>query len=351
MSPTTAPPQRMPPHVLCGVLDSRPFFASLNAAGGRRLRGRGAGACCVVCVCVGPGACLPRLWLVLPGLSAMAFLTGPWTVTCPPCVTVRRVAASLRGPGQSPVLPSACCVGSLRSDGRCGRCSCWCRSASAGPSGWHTGGCAGGWCGGHFMVLAAPPPPGILVVQHLPRCVSVGMWSGGLLFLHGALGSPLPPCPPRRAIQNCTAGTAPHWALQGWRAHGGWSAHMPSPHGLTSNPLALWGSPLQLKASRPEPTGDWNSERTDPGPHSIPPPSGVLLRRTEGMGGPGKWTGESQNPPSTPRSWPTPRNTWRKTRKRAGEAYDGGTKTDVCSILAPSWTWVAKWMPWGWCPL
>ena len=45
----------------------------------------------------------------------------------PPCVTVRRVVVSLRGPGQSPVLPFACCVGSLRSVGHCGRCSCWCR--------------------------------------------------------------------------------------------------------------------------------------------------------------------------------------------------------------------------------
>ena len=45
-----------------------------------------------------------------------------------PCVTFRRVVVSLRGPGQSPVLPFACCVGSLRSVGRCGRCSCWCRS-------------------------------------------------------------------------------------------------------------------------------------------------------------------------------------------------------------------------------
>ena len=42
-------------------------------------------------------------------------------------MTCRRVAVSLRGPGQSPVLPFACCVGSLRSVGRCGRCSCWCR--------------------------------------------------------------------------------------------------------------------------------------------------------------------------------------------------------------------------------
>ena len=48
-------------------------------------------------------------------------------VAPPPRVTVRRVVVPLRGPGQSPVLPFACCVGSLRSVGRCGRCSCWCR--------------------------------------------------------------------------------------------------------------------------------------------------------------------------------------------------------------------------------
>ena len=51
-----------------------------------------------------------------------AYVLG-WT----PCVTFRRVVAPLRGPGQSPVLPFACCVGSLLSVGRCGRCSCWCR--------------------------------------------------------------------------------------------------------------------------------------------------------------------------------------------------------------------------------
>ena len=45
----------------------------------------------------------------------------------PPCVTFRLVVAPLRGPGQSPVLPFACCVGLLLSVGRCGRCSCWCR--------------------------------------------------------------------------------------------------------------------------------------------------------------------------------------------------------------------------------
>ena len=39
------------------------------------------------------------------------------------CATFRPVVVPLRGPGQSPVRPFACCVGSLRSDGRCGRCS------------------------------------------------------------------------------------------------------------------------------------------------------------------------------------------------------------------------------------
>ena len=38
----------------------------------------------------------------------------------PPRVTFRRVVVPLRGPGQSPVLPFACCVGSLLSVGHCG---------------------------------------------------------------------------------------------------------------------------------------------------------------------------------------------------------------------------------------
>ena len=50
----------------------------------------------------------------------------PYAAGCPsPCVTFRLVVAPLRGPGRSPVLPFACCVGSLLSVGRCGRCSCW----------------------------------------------------------------------------------------------------------------------------------------------------------------------------------------------------------------------------------
>ena len=49
-----------------------------------------------------------------------------------PRVTFRRVAVSLRGPGQSPVLPFACCAGSMLSDGRCGRCSMWYRFCISG---------------------------------------------------------------------------------------------------------------------------------------------------------------------------------------------------------------------------
>ena len=43
--------------------------------------------------------------------------------TATPCVTFRLLAVSLQGPGQSPLLPFACCVGLLLS---VGRCSCWC---------------------------------------------------------------------------------------------------------------------------------------------------------------------------------------------------------------------------------
>ena len=64
----------------------------------------------------------------------------------PPCVTFRRVVASLRGPGGSPVVPFACCVGSLRSVGRCGRCSCRCRFRVRGAQLMVCRGCAG--CGG-----------------------------------------------------------------------------------------------------------------------------------------------------------------------------------------------------------
>ena len=82
----------------------------------------------------------------------------------PPCVTFRRVVAPLRGPGRSPVLPFACCVGSLRSVGRCGRCSCWCRFRVRGAQWSVCRGCAG--CGGMCRLrvntklsLCPLPPP------------------------------------------------------------------------------------------------------------------------------------------------------------------------------------------------
>ena len=63
-----------------------------------------------------------------------------------PRVTFRRVVAPLRGPGQSPGLPFACCVGSLRSVGCCGRRCCWCRFHVRGAQPLVCRGCAG--CGG-----------------------------------------------------------------------------------------------------------------------------------------------------------------------------------------------------------
>ena len=91
----------------------------------------------------------------LPGLGSGRRSCGPWgwlknrpgagVAGGTPCVTFRRIVAPLRGPGQSPVLPFACCVGLLRSVGRCGRCSCWCRYRVRGAQWLVCWGCAG--CG------------------------------------------------------------------------------------------------------------------------------------------------------------------------------------------------------------
>ena len=82
----------------------------------------------------------------------------PFQPPPPPRLTFRRVVAPLRGPGQSPVLPSACCVGSLRSVGRCGQCSCWCRFRVRGAQSLVCWGCAG--CGGMCRLRVSAPPPG-----------------------------------------------------------------------------------------------------------------------------------------------------------------------------------------------
>ena len=63
----------------------------------------------------------------VPPLGSSAVLIHRTEAVQPPCMTFRLVVAPLRGPEQSPVLPFACCVGSLLSVGRCGRCSCGCR--------------------------------------------------------------------------------------------------------------------------------------------------------------------------------------------------------------------------------
>ena len=95
-------------------------------------------------------------------------------------MTFRQVVVSLRGPGEPPVLPFACCVG---------HCVLLAAVACV-PAGvvfvlayWGCAGC----CGDRFSTFAARSPPHS--GRPPPRCVSVGMWSVGLLFLHGALDS------------------------------------------------------------------------------------------------------------------------------------------------------------------
>ena len=74
---------------------------------------------------------------------------GGWVGGSTPCVTFRRVAVSVRGPGQSPVLPFACCVGSLHFVGRCDLCSCGCRFRVGGARSLVR------WC----RLWVYPPPP------------------------------------------------------------------------------------------------------------------------------------------------------------------------------------------------
>ena len=85
----------------------------------------------------------------------------------PPCVTFLRVAGSLQGPGQSPVLPLACCVGSLCSDGHWPAFLLvpflhW-RSPVVGPLGlcW--------LLRGSFYGVCCPPPLRTQVVHQMPH--------------------------------------------------------------------------------------------------------------------------------------------------------------------------------------
>ena len=79
----------------------------------------------------------------------------------PPNVTFRRAAGSLRGPGQSPVLPSASVGCALTAAG----VSDGVGASLAEPSSWRTGGCAG--C---CPPPDRPPPPGSpkALLRHSP---------------------------------------------------------------------------------------------------------------------------------------------------------------------------------------
>ena len=92
--------------------------------------------------------------------SGCGFFTGPWTVT----------RLSLRMLRQVPAFaafaePSGLCVGAVLNVAGCAVC------ASAAPSSWRNGGCAG-CCGGRLTVFAAHTPPSSGRPQ-LPRRVSV----------------------------------------------------------------------------------------------------------------------------------------------------------------------------------
>ena len=172
----------------------------------------------------------------------------------PPPVPFRPVAVSLRGPGQSPVLPFACCVGSLRSVGRCGRCSfCGVVSASAGPSSWRTGGYAGG-CGGSFEALCCPSPHRVQVGHHTPRRGSV------CVRPHRSTPPPMVTPPPwptltptpnhRSRAMGCRGGPRPNLCLATGGAGGG----------------SFWGCLRTGQATHPP-------KLTHPPTHPDPPPT------------------------------------------------------------------------------
>ena len=70
---------------------------------------------------------------------ATAFATTLETPLLPPCVTFRRVAVSLRGPGQSPARPFACCAGHCVLSAAAACVPAVVVFALAEPSSWRTG--------------------------------------------------------------------------------------------------------------------------------------------------------------------------------------------------------------------
>ena len=131
-------------------------------------------------------------------------------------MTFRLVVAPLRGPGQSLVLPFACCVGSLLSVGRCGRCSCWCPFRVRGAQ----------WLVCRGRAGCAPPPPA-------ERCSSrpFGMFSSQMV--HGAEKSAC------TCVYACLAWTTTAKNDQNFLGReenccaggGGTEAHLPNPGG------------------------------------------------------------------------------------------------------------------------
>ena len=85
------------------------------------------------------------------------------SVDPPPSCDIPSGCCFFTGPGQSPVLSFACCVESLLSVGRCGRCSCWCRFRIRRAQWLVCWGCAG--CGMVCRLRVSAPTMG-------NRCVS-----------------------------------------------------------------------------------------------------------------------------------------------------------------------------------
>ena len=129
---------------------------------------------------------------------------GGWGVLAqyvPPCVTFRLVVVPLRGPGQSPILPFACCVGLLLLPAAAAGALAGVVSAFAEPSSW----CVGAvlnveWCavcasaapnscriGGGVWPNMYPPPPPPRVTFRPSSCVTFRL---SLVAIRGPRQSP-----------------------------------------------------------------------------------------------------------------------------------------------------------------